>query len=198
MQSGGRQTAEAPHQPVRIYRTYLIQDDEARAAPEPARNPERVWVAARSQRSDYHSRQVGVQLVRRDDEAWTRLPDLAAQGRIERDQVDVTAIDRHPSFLVSCPLPLGLVEPGWSRSIQEAVLTPLAHANRRVFPGGPGARGGRDQDSVRSEAELHVVLEARFLQNGLRDAHASRLPLVRQVNRRTGRRHDDGREPSGE
>ena len=77
------QFSEAADHPHLIDGLQLVRDHIANLAAEPARDPEGVGVTPGGHWSCEKGSQVFVELVRRHDDTWPRLPDLGAANGVQ-------------------------------------------------------------------------------------------------------------------
>ena len=89
------QGSEFPYQPLSVDSPQLIENYVPGALLKPTPNAPRIRTAARGHRRHDDCAQVGIQFVRGHDDAGTGLLNLAAERRIQTNQVNVTAADHH-------------------------------------------------------------------------------------------------------
>jgi len=93
---GGWNGADAPHEPRAIYGSQLIEHDLSLPAAELALDAARVQRSLRCRHRRNDDRvDVAIQFIRRNDDAWPRFSNLAADRGVEVDEVDLEAPTYH-------------------------------------------------------------------------------------------------------
>ena len=164
------QPPKAPHKPMLVNCSDLIQGDEAGPALKPARRSPRVGLSAASHRGNDDRPKLLVQLVRRDDQARPRLPDLTASGGTQPDQMDFAPLHTRQEL----PLPLLIVEGSGLRRIEKPVVLKRAHLPSGIGPTATSlmARfGSRHHKPAGLGSNSHLLTEIRRLQESLGHSH---------------------------
>lgn len=90
----GGDPAKPFDEPRTIHGSQLIEDDESVLALKTTTEPKGIGMPTRRQRSHEERIQVSVELVRRDDKTWARLPNVPATSGLKGNQVHVAACGR--------------------------------------------------------------------------------------------------------
>ena len=82
---------------------------------------------------------------------------------------------RHRAWGRSLPRPLRLVEVGRRGLVEQAALSPLTELSRRFAPACPQTRGAFNHEACTYDTQHDLILQARFLDEGLGYANPARI-----------------------
>lgn len=174
---------KAPHKPMLVDRSDLIQGDEAGPALKPTGRSPRIGPSAGGHRGNDDRPKLLVQFVRRDDQARPRLPDLAAGCGTQPDQMDFASLHTGQEL----PLPLLLVERSVQRGIEKPVVSSRTHLPCRFGPTAtsPAPRfSSRHHEPSGLGADSHFLPESRRSQQTLGHSDLTVGPELHDARRR--------------